>query len=39
MTGRNPSNILIDKADYVSEIKKVKHPFDKGIASRIGIEY
>lgn len=39
MTGRNPSNKLIDKADYVSEIKKIKHPFDTGVGSRIGIEY
>ena len=26
-------------ADYVSEIKKVKHPFDQGIYARKGIEY
>lgn len=39
MTGRNPSKELIDKADYVSEIKKIKHPFDAGVESRIGIEY
>lgn len=39
MTGRNPSKELIDKADYVSEIKKIKHPFDAGVQSRIGIEY
>jgi len=29
---------LLDLADYVSEIKKIKHPFDRGIAARIGIE-
>lgn len=39
MTGRNPSKELIDKADYVSEVKKIKHPFDNGVSSRIGIEY
>ncbi|MGN0947942.1 cob(I)yrinic acid a,c-diamide adenosyltransferase [uncultured Megasphaera sp.] len=38
LTGRNPSRALIALADYVSEIKKVKHPFDRGIAARIGIE-
>jgi len=38
MTGRNPAEELIDLADYVSEIKKVKHPFDKGVRARIGIE-
>ena len=38
MTGRNPKEELIDLADYVSEIKCIKHPYEKGIPSRIGIE-
>ncbi len=38
MTGRNPNEKLIDISDYVSEIKAVKHPYEKGIGSRIGIE-
>ncbi len=38
MTGRDPDQALLDKADYVSEIKKIKHPFDKGIPARDGIE-
>ena len=38
MTGRNPSAALIDCADYVSEIQKIKHPFDRGIAARDCIE-
>ena len=38
LTGRNPSQELCDVADYISEIKKIKHPFDKGINSRKGIE-
>ena len=38
MTGRNPSTELLDLADYVSEICKRKHPFDKGIPAREGIE-
>jgi cob(I)alamin adenosyltransferase len=38
MTGRNPSKELVELADYISEIKKVKHPFDKGIKARVGIE-
>jgi cob(I)alamin adenosyltransferase len=38
LTGRNPQQWMIDGADYVSEIKKVKHPFDKGIKARKGIE-
>ena len=39
MTGRNPSEALIDAADYVSEICKRKHPFDRGIMARRGVEY
>ncbi|MDD4290878.1 MAG: cob(I)yrinic acid a,c-diamide adenosyltransferase [Clostridia bacterium] len=39
MTGRMPTAALIDKADYVSEIKKRKHPYDKGVNARKGIEY
>lgn len=38
MTGRNPKEELIELADYVSEIKAVKHPYNKGIKSRVGIE-
>lgn len=38
LTGQGPSDALLDAADYVSEICKRKHPFDRGIASRKGIE-
>lgn len=38
LTGRNPDNALLKLADYVSEIKKIKHPFDRGITARDGIE-
>jgi cob(I)alamin adenosyltransferase len=38
LTGRNPNEKLIELADYVSEVKAVKHPYEKGITSRIGIE-
>lgn len=39
MTGRSASQGLIEIADYVSNIQKVKHPFDRKIYSREGIEY
>ncbi len=39
LTGRGVTNKLVDVADYVSNIQMVKHPFQKGIKSRIGIEY
>ena len=38
MSGRNPSEKLKAQADYISEIRKIKHPFDEGLCSRIGIE-
>lgn len=38
LTGRNPSEKMQEHADYISEICKRKHPFDKGISSRVGIE-
>lgn len=39
MTGHNPSQRFIDAADYVTEFKKIKHPFDKGVPGRIGVEF
>ena len=39
LTGRNPPGYFCDAADYVSEIHSVKHPFDRGIQAREGIEY
>lgn len=38
MTGRDPKEELIEIADYVSEIKKIKHPYDRGINARVGVE-
>ena len=38
MTGRNPSPQLLALADYVTEMKKVRHPYDRGIGARNGLE-
>lgn len=38
MTGRDPKDELIELANYVSEIKAIKHPFNEGIPGRKGIE-
>lgn len=38
LTGRNPSACYIDQADYVSEIQAVKHPYERGLPARKGIE-
>jgi cob(I)alamin adenosyltransferase len=39
MTGRGATRELIELADLVTEMKNIKHPFDKGIKARSGIEY
>ncbi len=39
MTGRGASEELIELADLVTEMKKIKHPFDNGIPARRGIEF
>ncbi|MBQ3282143.1 MAG: cob(I)yrinic acid a,c-diamide adenosyltransferase [Eubacterium sp.] len=39
MTGRHPDDTLIGLADYVTEMHKVKHPYDEGIRARRGIEF
>ena len=38
LTGREPSAELLAKADYVTNMKKIKHPYDQGIMARIGVE-
>ena len=38
ITGREPSERLMDMADYVTEMVKIRHPFDKGEKARKGIE-
>jgi cob(I)alamin adenosyltransferase len=39
LTGRHADGRLIEMADLVTEMVKVKHPFDKGVKARQGIEY
>lgn len=38
-TGRNPADWLLDKADYITDMRAIRHPFDKGVGARKGIEY
>ena len=38
ITGRDPGP-LAARADYLTEMKAVQHPFDRGIAARKGVEY
>ena len=39
LTGRHASAKLIKKADLVTEMKEVKHPFQKGILAKKGIDF
>lgn len=39
ITGRNVPDTLIEKADLVTEMKMIKHYFDKGVPARRGIEF
>ena len=39
LTGRDATAELMELADLVTEMKNIKHPFDKGVAARRGIEY
>ena len=39
LTGRDAASELIDAADLVTEMKLVKHPFQKGIKAQLGIEF
>ncbi len=38
ITGRGAPEALIEIADYVTEMKCVKHPYDQGVDARRGIE-
>ena len=39
LTGRQADAKLIEMADLVTECLKIKHPYDKGIMARKGIDY
>lgn len=39
LTGRSAPKELTEKADLVTEMKEIKHPYQKGLQGRRGIEY
>jgi len=39
LTGRNAHPAIVELADLVTEMREVKHPFQRGIAAQKGIEY
>ena len=38
LTGRNPPDEVQARADYITEMTKRRHPFDRGVGARKGIE-
>lgn len=39
ITGYDPPEYLTERADYISDVKKIKHPYDKGVSAREAIEF
>jgi len=39
LTGRNAHPRLVELADLVTEMREIKHPYQKGISAQRGIEY
>jgi len=39
LTGRGAPKGLIKRADYVTEMRNIKHPYEKGIKARRGVEF
>ncbi len=38
-TGRDAPVALVDTADTVTEMRNIKHAYDKGIVAKKGIDY
>ncbi len=38
LTGRMPAAKLLEISDYISEIRAVRHPWEKGVPARAGVE-
>lgn len=39
LTGRTPAQWMLERADYCTEMRCEKHPFQKGIKARKGVEF
>lgn len=39
ITGRDPDSFFLEHADYITEMKIQRHPYEKGILARKGIEW
>lgn len=39
ITGREPDELFLEHADYITEMRLMRHPYEKGIPARRGVEY
>lgn len=39
LTGRDPAPELRERADYLTEMRCLRHPYERGVAARPGVEY
>ncbi len=39
LTGRNPAPELLARGDYITEMRCLRHPYQRGVQARPGIEY
>jgi len=39
ITGRDPTDNILQAADYITEMKLVRHPYEKGVPARKGVEF
>ena len=39
LTGRDPAPELTERADYITHFQKEKHPYDRGVPARCGVDF
>jgi cob(I)alamin adenosyltransferase len=39
LTGRRAPDAIIERADLVTEMREIRHPYQQGIPARVGIEF
>lgn len=39
LTGRDPAAWMRDAADYITEMRALRHPYDRGVEAREGVEF
>lgn len=39
LTGRDPADWMTEAADYMTEMRELRHPYERGVQAREGVEY